>query len=72
MLVEEVLSHGSMGLGRSNASQAAHIVAHLLDSVMAVGEEVLLQEVAQLEGKGSKLNSQLFHYDRQNISTAMT
>lgn len=38
-----------MGFGRSDASQAAHVVAQLLDSVVAVSEEVLLQEVAQLE-----------------------
>lgn len=49
MLVEEVLSHGAVGFGRGDASQAAHVVAQLLDSVVAVGEEVLLQEVAQLE-----------------------
>lgn len=61
MLVKEVLSHGSMGLRRSDASQAAHVVAHLFDSVVAVGEEVLLQEVAQLEKQmdrnGSESNS---------------
>lgn len=61
MLVEEVFSHATMTLGRSDASQAAHIVAHLFDGVMAVGEEVLLQEVTQLEGqrdrKGSKSTS---------------
>lgn len=49
MLVEEVLPHGAMGFGRGDAGQAADVVAQLLDSVVAVGEEVLLQEVAQLE-----------------------
>lgn len=63
MLVEEVLSQGGMGFGRCDASQTAHIVAQLLDSIVAVGEEVLLQEVAQLEEQTDrnaiKLNSQL-------------
>lgn len=48
VLVEEVLSQGAVGFGRGDASQAAHVVAQLLDGVVAVGEEVLLQEVAQL------------------------
>lgn len=49
VLVEEVLSHGTMGFGRSDTGQATNIVAQLLDSLVAVSEEVLLQEVAQLE-----------------------
>lgn len=48
VLVEEVLSHGAISF--SDPGQAADIVAQLLDSVVAVGEKVLLQKVAQLEG----------------------
>lgn len=51
MLVEEVLSHGTVGFGRSDAGQAADVVAQLLDGVVAVGEEVLLEEVTQLREK---------------------
>lgn len=58
VLVKEVLSHGAMGFGRSDAGQAADIVAQLLDSVVAVGEEVLLQEVAQLEEQNERQTCQ--------------
>lgn len=54
MLVEEVLSHGTVGFGRSDAGQAADIVAQLLDGVVTVGEEVLLEEVTQLREKNGE------------------
>lgn len=55
MLVEEVLPHGTVGFGRSDAGQAADVVAQLLDGVVAVGEEVLLEEVTQLREKNGEI-----------------
>lgn len=54
MLVEEVLSHGTVGFGRSDTGQAADEVAQLLDGVVAVGEEVLLEEITQLREKNGE------------------
>uniref|UniRef100_A0A0E9XC82 Uncharacterized protein n=1 Tax=Anguilla anguilla TaxID=7936 RepID=A0A0E9XC82_ANGAN len=47
MLVKQVLPHGPLGC-RSQAGQTAHIIAELLDDIMAVRQEVLLQEVTQM------------------------
>lgn len=51
MLVKEVFSHSTGRLRRSDAGETANVVAKLLDGVMAVDEEVLLEEVAQLQEK---------------------
>lgn len=48
MLIEQVLSQSAGGLWRGDAGQTACVVAQLLDDVMALDEEVLLQEVAEL------------------------
>ena len=49
MLIKEVFSHRAMCLRCSDAGQTANIVAQLLDGVMAVSEEVLLEEVTHLQ-----------------------
>lgn len=51
VLVKEVFSHSTGRLRRSDAGQTANVVAQLLDGVMAVNEEVLLEEVTQLQEK---------------------
>lgn len=51
VLVKEVFSHSTGRLGRSDAGETANVVAQLLDGVMAVDEEVLLEEVTQLQEK---------------------
>lgn len=42
VLVKQVLSHVAVRLTGCEAGQASHIVAQLLDGVMAVGQEVTL------------------------------
>ncbi len=49
MFIKEVFSHSSVCLRRSDASQTANVIAQLLDGVMAVNEEVLLEEITQLQ-----------------------
>lgn len=51
VLVKEVFSHSTGRLRRSDAGETANVVAQLLDGVMAVDEEVLLEEVTQLQEK---------------------
>ena len=48
MLVKQVLSHGSMSLGGDQSAQAAGVVSQLLHGLVAVVQEVLLQEVTEL------------------------
>ena len=50
VFIKEVFSHRSVCLRRSDAGQTANVIAQLLDGVMAVWEEVLLEEVTQLCG----------------------
>lgn len=57
MLVEEVFSHRTGCLGCGDAGQAAGVIAQLLDDFVAVGEEVLLEEVTQLEENGDRISS---------------
>lgn len=49
MFIKEVFSHRSVCLRRSDAGQTANVIAQLFDGVMAVWEEVLLEEVTQLQ-----------------------
>lgn len=51
MFIKEVFSHSTVCLGRSDAGQTADVIAQLLDGVVAVDEEVLLEEVTQLQEK---------------------
>lgn len=51
VFVKQVFSHRAVCLRSSDAAQTANVVAQLLDGFMAVGEEVLLQEVTQLQKK---------------------
>lgn len=51
VLVKEVFSHSTGRFRRSDAGETANVVAQLLDGVMAVDEEVLLEEVTQLQEK---------------------
>lgn len=51
MFIKEVFSHRTVRLSRSDAGQAANVITQLLDGVVAVGEEVLLEEVTQLQKK---------------------
>jgi len=48
VFVKQVLSHSAVGLGGGEAGQAAHVVSQLLDGVVAVSEEVSLEEVTQM------------------------
>lgn len=54
MFIKEVFSHSAVRLGHTDPSQAADVVAQLLNGVMAVSEEVLLQEVTQLQNEEDK------------------
>jgi len=58
VFIEQVFSHGALSLRSSETGQAAHVVTQLLDGIMAVDEEVLLEEIAQLQKteKGKKIN----------------
>lgn len=54
MFIKEVFSHSGVRLGHTDPGQAADVVAQLLNGVMAVSEEVLLQEVTQLQNEEDK------------------
>jgi len=51
VFVKEVFPHRSVGLRSSDAGQTADVIAQLLDGGVAIGEEVLLEEVTQLQEK---------------------
>lgn len=61
MFIKEVFSHGAVGLGRSQAAQAADVVAQLFDGVVAVNEEVLLEEVTQLQTTKGEISTKLLN-----------
>lgn len=70
MLVKEVFSHGAVAFRRRHAFQAAHVVAQLLDGVVAVVEEVLLEEVAKLPTNGKRVRRQT-RISKRNFSSAL-
>lgn len=49
VFIKEVFSHGTMCLRRGETGQTAVVVSELLDGVVAVDEEVLLEEVTELQ-----------------------
>lgn len=51
VFVKQVFAHVPIGLAGGEARQAAQIVAQFLDGIVAVGQKLALQEVAQLERK---------------------
>lgn len=48
MFIKEVFSHSTVCLRRGDAGQTANVIAQLLDGVVAVGKEMLLEEVTQV------------------------
>lgn len=58
VFIKEVFSHRSVCLRCSDAGQTASVIAQLLDGIVAVSEEVLLEEVTQLQKEVRQKNSE--------------